>query len=131
MEVLIKIILAIFETLFYTFLMVEVGSLNISNQIVSLLIHFISLSVISLLLYFIIHFILKKLNLKAKKHLYHICIYNIVVGLIFPIILIIIIPNKKFEIFAGIMLVSTLYYGIFINILIALFNHFLTNRRIS
>ncbi len=129
MEVFIKIILAILETFLYTFFMIQIGSIEISNKIVSLLVHFISLSLISLILYFIIHFILSKLNLKAKKHLYHICIYNLFIGLIFPILLIIIIPNEKFEIFAMLMLVSTLYYGIFVNILLALFNYFLTNRK--
>ena len=58
MNKFLTIILAIFEFLFYTVLMVLVGSLVIHNEVLKLVLHFVSLSVIAILLYFLIRFIL-------------------------------------------------------------------------
>lgn len=123
------ILFAIFETIFYTFVMVLINGIVITNVFLQLVVHFLSLTIISFLFYFFIHFLLNKLNWKAKKYIYQICIWNLIVGLIFPVVLIILIPNDKFTIFAEILLVSTLYYGLFVNICIALWNYFFTNRK--
>lgn len=129
MKKFIKVILAIFEFIFYTYFMVLVGELETNNQLLILVVHFLSLLIISIILYYIIRFILKKLDLKSKRDIYEVCLLNIGIGLIFPIILIILIPNVNFTTFALVMLISTGYYGILINIIIALLNHFLTNRQ--
>ena len=47
MNKFLTIILAIFEFLFYTVLMVLVGSLVIHNEVLKLVLHFVSLSVIA------------------------------------------------------------------------------------
>jgi hypothetical protein len=131
MKKFIIIALSIFEFIFYTFFMFLIESITIESSILKLLLHFSSLILISVILYFIIHFILNKINLKAKKHIFQICIWNIIVGIVFPILLIIIIPNDTFTTFAFLLIVCTLYYGIFINICISLLNQFLTNRRVN
>lgn len=129
MEKLVVISLSIFELILYIFLMILVGSLTIDNSILKLFFHFSSLTIISILIYYLMHFILTKLNFKAKKYIYEICIWNIIIGIIFPIVLIILIPNEKFTIFAFLLIICTLYYGFYINIAISLLNYFLTNRR--
>jgi len=55
--------LAIFEFLFYTLLMVLIGSINIENQVLKLLLHFGAILLISVILYFLIRYILKKLKM--------------------------------------------------------------------
>ncbi len=131
MKVVTKIILAIIEFIVYTYLMVLVGSIEIDNSVISLILHFASLTIISFILYYLLHFILRKLKFYAKKDIYQVCLYNIGVGIVFPIVLIILIPNESFTTFAMLMIVSTGYYGIFVNILISIWNYFLTNRRIK
>ncbi len=131
MKVVTKIILAIIEFIVYTYLMVLVGSIEIDSSIISLILHFASLTIISFILYYLLRFILRKLKFYAKKDIYQVCLYNIGVGIFFPIVLIILIPNESFTTFAMLMIVSTGYYGIFVNILISIWNYFLTNRRIK
>lgn len=129
MTKLIIILFAIFEFIFYTFFMVLISEITITSALLKLIAHFASLIIISIILYFLIKLILNKLGLKSKKYIYLICLGNLIFGIIFPLILITIIPNEKFTIFALLLIISTCYYGIFINIIISLLNHFLTNRR--
>lgn len=129
MKKAVIIFLAILELIMYTFLMTLVGSLTIYNSILKLFFHFSSLILISFLIYYIIRFILSRLKYKAKKYIYQVCVWNIIIGILFPIILIILIPNEAFTIFAFLMIICTCCYGIFINICISLENYFLTNRR--
>ncbi len=129
MERIVVILLAILEFIFYTFTMVLVGSITISQSLLKLLVHFATLTITSILLYFFIRFLLNKIHLKSKKYINQVCLWNIVLGILFPILLIIIIPNEKFTIFAILLIVCTLYYGLFVNICLLLLNFFLTNRK--
>ncbi len=128
MNKFLTIILAIFEFLFYTVLMVLVGSLVIHNEVLKLVLHFVSLSVIAKLLYFLIRFILNKLSMNAKKYFYLIIIVNLILGLIFPVFLIILIPSEVLTSLAIIILVSTLYYGLFINVFLGILNTIFTKQ---
>lgn len=128
MERLFKILIAVFSFIFYTFFMVLIDSITISNSILEFIVHFGSLVIVAFILYFIIKFILKKLNLLSRKNIYQIVLWNLVIGLIFPVVLIILIPNEKFTIFSFMLIVSTLYYGIIIDIIISLLNHFKTKQ---
>lgn len=118
--------LAIFEFLFYTFFMVLIGNMGLENEILKLVIHFGSLLVISTILYLLIKIILKKLNMNSKKSIYLIVIWNLVLGILFPGILSIIIPSEKIFLVSMMIIVSTIYYGIFINALLSLLNFILT-----
>lgn len=109
--------------------MVLLSEITITSALLKLIVHFASLIIISIVLYFLIKFILNKISLKSKKYIYLICLWNLILGIIFPLLLITIIPNEKFTIFALLLIISTGYYGVFINIIISLLNHFLTNRR--
>ena len=129
MEKFLIILFAIFEYIFYTFFMVLIEEIMIDNAILKLIIHFSSLTIISIVLYYIIRFLLDKLKLKSKKYIYKICIWNLIIGIVFPLLLIIIIPNENFTLFAFILIISTCYYGIFINLLLCILNYFLTNRK--
>lgn len=119
-------ILAIFEFLFYTFFMVLIGNMGLENEILKLVIHFGSLLVISTILYLLIKIILKKLNMNSKKSIYLIVIWNLVLGILFPGILSIIIPSEKIFLVSMVIIVSTIYYGIFINVFLSLLNFILT-----
>jgi len=126
MERFIKILIAIFSLIFYTFLMVLVDDITIQNQVLKLLVHFGALVIVAIILYFIIKFILKRVNLLSRKNIYKIVLWNFAIGLFFPVVLIILIPNEKFTIFSFMLIVSTIYYGVIINIIVSLLNHFKT-----
>lgn len=129
MQKVVVISLSILEFLIYTTFMVFVGNFVIDSAILKLILHFTSLLIISILIYYFLHFILSKLNWKAKKYIYQICFYNIVLGIIFPIVLIILIPNEGFTTFAFLLIVCTCIYGLFVNLCLSILNYFLTNRR--
>lgn len=120
---------AIFEFIFYTFFMVLIGLIPISNKILELLLHFIGLFLVAILFYLIIRFLFQKLDMKAKKYIYYAGILNLVLGIFAPILLIIIIPNETLTLFAFLVLISSVYYGILINVLVFFFNYFLTNKK--
>lgn len=128
MKKFIVVLSSIFELVFYTFFMVLIGNVNITNQVISLIVHFLSMIVVASLFYFLIRFIFSKLEMKAKKYIYYMVIANFIVGAIVPVFLIIIIPNEALTTFAFLMVVSTIYYGIFINLVVCILNYFLTNR---
>ena len=129
MKKLIVVLSSIFELIFYTFFMVLIGSIPFTNKILELVVHFLGLALVAFLFYFLIRFILNKLDMKAKKYIYYIVIWNLILGLIAPVLLIVIIPSETLTTFAFLVLVSTVYYGIFINVAICFFNYFLTNRK--
>ena len=108
--------------------MVLIGSIPINNQALKLVVHFLGLIVVALLFYYLIRFIFNKIEMKAKKYIYYMAISNIILGAIVPVFLIIIIPNETLTTLAFLTIVSTIYYGILINIMICLFNYFLSNR---
>lgn len=120
---------AIFEFIFYTFFMVLIGLIPISNKILELLLHFIGLFLVAILFYLIIRFLFQKLDMKAKKYIYYAGILNLVLGIFAPILLIIIIPNETLTLFAFLVLISSVYYGILINVFVFFFNYFLTNKK--
>ena len=120
---------AIFEFIFYTFFMVLIGLIPINNKILELLLHFIGLFLVAILFYLIIRFLFQKLDMKAKKYIYYVGILNLVLGIFAPILLIIIISNETLTWFAFLVLISYVYYGILINVLIFFFNYFLTNKK--
>lgn len=122
MKRFITIILAIFELVFYTFFMVLIDDITITNVALKQVVHFSSLLIIAILLYFILKLLLKLLKYPAKESLYMVCVYNIIIGIFFPIILIILIPNETLEVFSFLLLVSAFYYGILINIAISIIN---------
>ena len=128
MKKLIIVLSSIFEFIFYTFGMVLIGSIPITNKALELLVHFLGLVLVALIFYFVIRFIFEKLDMKAKKYIYFVVILNLVLGAIAPVFLIIIIPSEFLTNLAFLVLVSTVYYGIFINIVICFLNYFLTNR---
>lgn len=129
MKKFIVVLSSIFEFIFYTFFMVLVGLLPVNNKILELLIHFLGLFLVAMLFYYLIRFLLNKLNMKAKKYIYYVGIMNLVLGIIAPIILIFIIPNEILTLFVFLVLISTAYYGIIINVVLFFFNYFLTNKR--
>ena len=129
MQKVVVISLSILEFLIYTTFMVFVGNFIIDSAILKLILHFTSLCFISIIIYYVLHFILLKLNWKSKKYIYQICIWNIVLGIIFPIVLIILIPNEGFTTFAFLLIVCTCIYGLFVNLCLSILNYFLTNRR--
>lgn len=120
------VIFSCFEFFFYTLVMVLIGSINITNVGLKVLVHFVSLSVISVVLYFIISFLLTKLNLKVKRFLYLIPIWNLVLGLAFPFLVLAIIPSEALATLAVVLMISTAYYGLFVNIALCILNLFLT-----
>lgn len=128
MKKFIILLLAILEFVLYTFLMVLVESITIENNFLKIIVHLLALALVAVLIYYLYKFILKKLKYFAKTTMYMISIINLVFGLIFPCLLIILIPNEKFTIFATILLISTIYYGVIINIIFCILNHFLTKQ---
>lgn len=128
MKKFVVIVSSIFEFVFYTFFMVLIGSIPINNQALKLVVHFLGLIVVALLFYYLIRFIFNKIEMKAKKYIYYMAISNIILGAIVPVFLIIVIPNETLTTLAFLTIVSTIYYGILINIMICLFNYFLSNR---
>ena len=128
MKRFIIILSSVFEFIFYTFFMVLIDGIEITNQVFDLLIHFIGLVVVALVFYFLIRIILSKLDMKDKKYIYYLIAWNLGLTLIAPILLIFIIPSEYLTNLAFLVLISAVYYGILINIIIALLNTFLTNR---
>ena len=120
---------SVFELIFYTFFMVLIGSIPITNKALELVVHFLGLALVALIFYFLIRFILNMLDMKAKKYIYYIVIWNLILGLIAPVLLILIIPSEILTTFAFLVLVSSVYYGILINVVICFLNYFLTNRK--
>ena len=120
---------SVFELIFYTFFMVLIGSIPITNKALELVVHFLGLALAALIFYFLIRFILNMLDMKAKKYIYYIVIWNLILGLIAPVLLILIIPSEILTTFAFLVLVSSVYYGILINVVICFLNYFLTNRK--
>ena len=120
---------SVLEFVFYTFLMVLIGNINIMNPILDFIIHILSLIVVAFSFYFIIRFLFRKLNMQAKKYIYYVAIWNIILGVLVPILLIIIIPSEFLTNLAFLVMISTICYGIFINIIFCFLNYFLTNRR--
>lgn len=129
MQKVIVVLSSIFEFIFYTFFMVLIDGINITNKILDLILHFIGLITVSLIFYYIIRFILSKLDMKAKKYIYFVIILNLILGLIAPVFLIIIIPSEFLTTFSFLVLVSAVYYGIFVNIALIFLNYFFTNRK--
>ena len=129
MKKFIIVLSAIFEFIFYTFFMVLIGLIPINNKILELLLHFIGLFLVAIIFYLLIRFLFQKLNMKAKKYIYYVGILNLVLGIFAPILLIILIPNETFTSFAFLVLISSVYYGILINVLVFFFNYFLTNKK--
>lgn len=129
MKKFIIVVSSIFELVFYTFLMVLLGNIEIMNAGLDLLVHFLSLIVVAGAFYFLIRFLFHKLGMRSKKDIYYVVVVNLMLGLIAPILLIILIPNETLTNFAFLVLLSVVYYGFLINFIICLFNHFLTNRR--
>lgn len=120
------VIFSYFEFFFYTLMMVLVESVNITNVGLKVLVHFASLSIISVMLYFIMKFLLTKLNRNVKRFLYLIPIWNLVLGLAFPFLVLAIIPSEALATIAVVFIVSTAYYGLFINITLCILNLFWT-----
>lgn len=129
MKKLIIVLSSVFELIFYTFFMVLIGSIPITNKALELVVHFLGLALAALIFYFLIRFILNMLDMKAKKYIYYIVIWNLILGLIAPVLLILIIPSEILTTFAFLVLVSSVYYGILINVVICFLNYFLTNRK--
>ena len=129
MKKLIIVLSSVFELIFYTFFMVLIGSIPITNKALELVVHFLGLALAALIFYFLIRFILNMLDMKAKKYIYYIVIWNLILGLIAPVLLILIIPSEILTTFAFLVLVSAVYYGILINVVICFLNYFLTNRK--
>lgn len=129
MKKLIIVLSSVFELIFYTFFMVLIGSIPITNKALELVVHFLGLALVALIFYFLIRFILNMLDMKAKKYIYYIVIWNLILGLIAPVLLILIIPSEILTTFAFLVLVSSVYYGILINVVICFLNYFLTNRK--
>ena len=129
MKKLIIVLSSVFELIFYTFFMVLIGSIPITNKALELVVHFLGLALAALIFYFLIRFILNMLDMKAKKYIYYIVIWNLILGLIAPVLLILIIPSENLTTFAFLVLVSSVYYGILINVVICFLNYFLTNRK--
>ncbi len=127
MKKFILTLLAIFELLFYTVFMVLLDSIPITYKILDLFVHFISLIVVAFVFYFLIRLLFQKIKY-SKKDIYLVVVINLLVSLILPVILMIIIPSEIVSTFLFLILVSAFYYGILINILICLFNYFLTKK---
>lgn len=104
--------------------MVLVESLTINNVVLKSVVHFLSLIIISGLLYVIMKFIIKKLKLNVKKMLYLIPIWNLVLGLVAPVLVLVIIPSETLATLAVVLMISTVYYGLFINITLCILNLF-------
>lgn len=117
-------ILAIFETIIYTFGMVLVSNLTITNKSLIFIINSITLIGISILIYFLYRFILNKLKYPLKPNLYYISLFNILFGLLVPVILMIIIPNETFNLLMFTILIATFFYGILSNLFISILNYF-------
>ncbi len=129
MKKFIIVLSSIFELIFYTFFMVLIESVEITNSLLSLVVHFLALFIVASAFYFLVRFVFNKLDMKAKKYIYYVVISNIIIGTIAPVLLIIIIPSEILTTFTFILLVSAIYYGLLINVIISFLNHFLTNRR--
>ena len=68
-------------------------------------------------------------EISTDPYIYYIVIWNLILGLIAPVLLILIIPSENLTTFAFLVLVSSVYYGILINVVICFLNYFLTNRK--
>lgn len=124
MNKLFVFLFCVFEFFFYTLFMVLVESLTINNVVLKSVVHFLSLVIISGLLYVIMKFIIKKLKLNVKKMLYLIPIWNLVLGLVAPVLVLVIIPSETLATLAVVLMISTVYYGLFINITLCILNLF-------
>lgn len=124
MNKLFVFLFCVFEFFFYTLFMVLVESLTINNVVLKSVVHFLSLIIISGLLYVIMKFIIKKLKLNVKKMLYLIPIWNLVLGLVAPVLVLVIIPSETLATLAVVLMISTVYYGLFINITLCILNLF-------
>lgn len=124
MNKLFVFLFCVFEFFFYTLFMVLVESLTINNVVLKSVVHFLSLVIISGLLYVIMKFIIKKLKLNVKKMLYLIPIWNLVLGLVAPVLVLVIIPSETLSTLAVVLMISTVYYGLFINITLCILNLF-------
>lgn len=124
MNKLFVFLFCVFEFFFYTLFMVLVESLTINNVVLKSVVHFLSLIIISGLLYVIMKFIIKKLKLNVKKMLYLISIWNLVLGLVAPVLVLVIIPSETLATLAVVLMISTVYYGLFINITLCILNLF-------
>ena len=120
---------SIFEFIFYTFFMVLIDSIPFTSSLFRFFVHFLALIVVAIVFYFLICFIFRKLEMRGKKYLYYVAIWNIILGVFAPVLLIIIIPSEFLTTVSFLILVGTIYYGIFINFIFCLCNHFLTNRK--
>ena len=124
MKKFIIVLSSIFELIFYTFFMVLIESVEITNSLLSLVVHFLALFIVASAFYFLVRFVFNKLDMKAKKYIYYVVISNIIIGTIAPVLLIIIIPSEILTTFTFILLVSAIYYGLLINVIISFLNHF-------
>ena len=129
MKKFILIISSILETIFYTSLMILIESINITNPILNIFVAFIGLLIVSFLFYFLIRFIFQKIGLKSKKYIYYVASLNILIGLIAPVIMIIILPNDTLFVICFLCFLSTICYGIFINVVICFLIYFFTNKK--
>ena len=129
MEKFIVFLSSVFEFIFYTFLMVLIGCIPINNQALKLLVHFLGLIFVAFFFYILIRFIFNKLDMRAKKYIYYVASLNILIGLIAPVIMIIILPNDTLFVICFLSLLSTICYGIFINVVICFLNYFFTNKK--
>lgn len=123
------VLFSIFEFIFYTFFMVFIGFIPINHPVLKFIIHFLGLFVVAFLFYFLIRFIFNKLEMKSKKYIYYVVLSNLILGFIAPVLLILIIPSEILTTFSFLVLFSSVYYGIFINLILCFLNHFLTNRK--
>ncbi len=126
MKKLINCLCAIFEFMFFTFLMICIDSIEIPNLIVEIIVHFLGFIVTSFLLYLLFSFILKKLKMFDSKRIYMISVWNLGLGLLVPIILSILIPSIQIRNFSTFVLFSTFYYGLLTNFCLIVFNFTLT-----
>lgn len=85
---------SIFEFIFYTFFMVLIDSIPFTSSLFRFFVHFLALIVVAIVFYFLICFIFRKLEMRGKKYLYYVAIWNIILGAFAPVLLIIIIPSE-------------------------------------
>lgn len=67
MQKFLIVLSSIFEFIFYTFLMVLIDSIPITNSFLSFFVHFLSLIIVAFLFYLLIRFIFRKLEMRSKK----------------------------------------------------------------
>ncbi len=125
MKKFIIISLAFLEFLIYTFLMVLVNEIITDKPVFKLIANIVVLIGIGILLYFLIKKLLDILKLDSKSYIYLIILGNIILSLILPVLFIIVLPNEKLIILAYLFIVSGLFYGLIVNLVIGFCNHFL------